>query len=106
LIVITLIKFSGMKSTFTPLGLAFTAVVLLFSAYAFAGPKPQQNEGYRVDVNAGSSLTLFKLFTIQPSKKSAPSGNGRPKTAVNKPETIDKREDAIFSFPVQDRIRR
>ncbi len=93
-----------MKSSIHPLGFVFAAATLLISLHVTAGPKPQQNEAYRVDVNnAGATLSLFKLFTIQPAKKN--TAVRQLKNAAPKAEN-DKREDGLLALPLQDRIRR
>ncbi|MES2629943.1 MAG: hypothetical protein V4616_13345 [Bacteroidota bacterium] len=93
-----------MKTKFAPLSLFLFLGIAFISTQAKAvGPQPDQGENTRSDFGA-ANLTLFKLFTVQPEKKTPSKGQVRQKT-VQKSDA-DKKEQLLFPAPVIDRIRK
>ena len=94
-----------MKTKITILSALLVLGILAVSAKAkassYIGPQP---EGYKYDLGA-NNLSIFKLFTIQPDKKSNVQRQNRAKSPAHKVETADKK-DQIFVTPSLDRIRR
>ncbi len=101
-----MLKIGAMRTKFTPLSVLLLLVVLSVSAHAKGtGPQPEQGDNSRYDLGS-ANLSIFKLFTVQPEKKSNVNRQMRSKAPAHKVES-DKKE-LIYSAPpaMLDRLRR
>ncbi len=94
-----------MKTKIAPLSVLLLLGIFLTTATTAKATGPQPDQGDKYDLGS-ANITLFKLFTIQPEKKSPSTRQNRaPKPVAHKVEP-DKKDQLLSSPTVLDRMRR